>query len=178
MKQDPMPNHIQFREDDGSEPDLELQPKDEEIIAPKELPEHFHTTDKIEFRDLSKKKLYIHHTIVGTAAATATNYGVFWIAPFECTVVEIREVHQTAGNDAGAVSLQIEKLTGTQALDAGVACLATAFDLKGTANTVNTGTLTATLADLRLVRGNRLAMDDAGTLTAVANVTVIIEITF
>ena len=141
-------------------------------------PEHFHTTDRVDFRDIFKKKLYIHHTIYGADAATAGNYGVFWIVPFECTITEIREAHQTAGTDVGAVSLQIEKLTGTQALDAGVACLATAFDLKGTANTVNTGTLTATPADVRLVRGNRLAMDDAGTPTSVANVTVIIEITF
>jgi len=141
------------------------------------LQEHFHTTDKIDFRDISNRKVYIHHTIYGIDAATAGNYGVFWIAPFECTVTEIREVHQTAGTDAGAVSLQIEKLTGTQALDAGVALLSTAFDLKGTANTINTGTITATLADPRMVRGNRLAMDDAGALTSVANVTVVIEIT-
>lgn len=147
-------------------------------VQPQILPEHFHTTDKIDFRDIFKKKLYIHHTIYGTDAATAGNYGVFWIVPFECTITEIREVHQTAGTDAGAVSLQIEKLTGTQALDAGVACLSTAFNLKGTINTVNTGTLTATPADVRLSRGDRLAMDDSGTLTAVANVTVVIEITF
>ena len=142
------------------------------------LPVHFHETDKIDFRDIRHRKLYIHHTIYGADAATAGNYGVFWIAPFECTITEIREVHQTAGTDAGAVSLQIEKLTGTQALDAGVALLVTAFDLKGTANTVNTGTLTATEANRLLARGNRLAMDDAGTLTSCANVSVVIEITF
>ena len=162
-------------------------PRDNEQIIPVNQPplevekfpplEHFHTTDKIDFRDLRGKKFYIHHTIYGTDAATAGNYGVFWIVPFDCTITEIREVHQTAGTDAGAVSLQIEKLTGTQALDAGVATLSTAFDLKGTINSVNTGALTTTLADLRLVRGDRLAMDDAGTLTSVANVTVIIEVT-
>lgn len=155
-----------------------ITPKFREIPETLPIPEHFHTGDRIDFRDILKKKLYFHHTIYGTDAATATNYGVFWIAPFECTITEIREVHQTAGTDASAVSLQIEKLTGTQALDAGVPCLATAFNLKGTINTVNTGALATTLADLRLVRGDRLAMDDAGTLTAVANVTVIIEITF
>ena len=141
------------------------------------LPEHFHETDQIDWRFLRGRKIYIHHTIYGADAATAGNYGVFWIVPFECTITEIREVHQTAGTDAGAVSLQIEKLTGTQALDAGVATLATAFNLKGTIDTISTGTLTATVADKRLVRGDRLAMDDSGTLASVANVTVIIEIT-
>ena len=169
-----MPNHIQFEDENEPESDLELQPEDE-IIIPKELPEHFHTTDKIDFRDLSKRKLYIHHTIIGADAATAGNYGVFWIAPFECTVTEVREVHQTASTSG---TLQIEKLTRTQALDAGVNVLSATISLSATADTVVTGTLTATEADRLLARGNRLAMKDAGTLTSGANVTVVIEITF
>lgn len=151
---------------------LEQDNKPEQV-----LPEHFHETDRIDWRFLRGRKVYIHHTIYGADAATAGNYGVFWIAPFECVVSEIREVHQTAGTDTGAVTLQIEKLTGTQALDGGVELLAEAFDLKGTANTVNTGTLTTTLADRNLNRGDRLAMKDSGVLTSVNNVTVIIEVT-
>jgi len=160
---------------------IEVKPKgffeqvEPAMLVSEELPAHFHDTDKIDFRDLRNKKFYIHHTIVGTAAATAANYGIFWIAPFACTVTEIREVHQTAGSSADA-ALQIEKLTGTQALDSGVT-LNTAIELDGTANTVVTPALTTTLADLRIERGNRLAMKDAGTLTAVANVTVVVEIT-
>ena len=150
-------------------------PQDNQNLYNEPLPEHFHTSDKIDFRDISKKKFYIHHTIYGVDAATAGNYGVFWIAPFECVVSEIREVHQTAGSSADA-ALQIEKLTGTQALDAGVT-LNTAIELDGTANTIVTATFTATLADLNLSRGNRLSLKDVGTLTAVAGVSVIIEIT-
>jgi len=161
---------------------IELKPtgfvepeRKEEVI----LPEHFHETDKIDFRFIRERKLYIHHTIYGLDAATNTNYGVFWIAPFNCTVTGVTEVHQTLGTDGSAVTLQIEKLTGTEALDAGVATLtSTGFDLKATINTIQTGTLTATLADRRLVKDDRLAMDDNGTLTAVANVTIIVEITF
>jgi len=143
------------------------------------LPEHFHTTDKIDFRDIRGKKFYIHHTIYGNDSRTQANYGVFWIAPFVGTVTEIREVHQTAESTAITAELQIEKLTGTQALDAGVALLSTAFNLKGVANTVNTGTLTTTLANLNFERGNRLAMDDnfSAALTESVNVTVIIEVT-
>jgi len=147
----------------------------DQIPQPQILSEHFHTTDKIDFRDLRNKKFYIHHTLVGTTAATAANYAVFWIAPFECIVSEIREVHQTKGTSADA-ALQIEKLTGTQALDAGVT-LNTAIELDGVINTVVTATLTTTLTDLNLSRGNRLALKDAGTLTSIANVTVVIEIT-
>ena len=55
-----------------------LDEKKEEFFV---VPEHFHTTDKIDFRDIFKKKLYVHHTIYGIGAATAGNYGVFWIAP-------------------------------------------------------------------------------------------------
>ena len=130
---------------------------------------------QINYFDLfGGQPIYIHHTIYGTGAATATNYGVFWIAPFDCTVTEIREVHQTAGSSADA-ALQIEKLTGTQALDSGVT-LNTAIELDGTANTVVTATRTSTAVDLQLSRGDRLALKDAGTLTAVANVTVVIEV--
>lgn len=142
---------------------------------PEQLNEHFHTTDRIDFRDIFKKKLYIHHTIVGADAATAGNYGVFWIVPFECTVTEVREVHQTASTSG---TLNIEKLTGTQALDNGVSVLASTISLSATANTVVTGTLSATPANVQLSRGNRLAMLDAGTLTSGANVSVVIEITF
>lgn len=159
---------------------IEIKPKGIEpaTTAITEVPEHFHETDRIEARFLKNRKLYIHHTIYGADAATAANYGVFWIVPFECNVTEVREVHQTLGTDAGAVNLNIEKLTGTQALDNGVDVLASTIDLKGTINTVVTGTLTTTVADKRLTRGDRLAMNDTGTLTAVANVTVVIEITF
>lgn len=175
----PHNNDLKFEEEIDDEEELEIKPdgflEQEEATQPIIIPEHFHTADKIDFRDILKKKIYIHHTIVGTTAATAANYAVFWIAPFECVVSEIREVHQTAGSSADA-ALQIEKLTGTQALDGGVT-LNTAIELDGTADTVVTPVLTTTVGDLNLSRGNRLAMKDAGTLTAVANVTVVIEIT-
>jgi len=176
-----MSNHdLKFEEEKETEEELVIRPvgflEQEEIQQPLIIPEHFHEADKIDFRDIRKRKLYIHHTIYGADAASTGNYGVFWIAPFECTVTEIREVHETAGTVATA-ALQIEKLTGTQ-LNAGGVTLNTAIELDGTARTVVTATLTTTQADLVLQRGNRLTMLDAGTLTDVNNVTVIVEITF
>lgn len=143
------------------------------------LADHQHNgfdATRVEFGDIDFKKVWVHHTVIGTDAATSTNYGVFYIVPFACTLTSFKEVHQTAGSDAGAVTLTLEKLTGTQALDAGVAMLASALSLKSTVNSVQTGTLTNTLANRNLVAGDRLALDDAGTLTAVANVTVMVEL--
>lgn len=143
------------------------------------LPDHFHNrydASPINFQDIYQKKVWVHHTIQGTAAATAANYGVFYIVPTACYVNKVQEVHQTAGSDAGAVTVTLEKLTGTTALDSGTEVLATALSLKATANTVQTGTLTSTLGARTLAAGNRLALKDAGVLTAVANVTVLIEL--
>lgn len=116
-------------------------------------------------------------TLDGATAATAANYGVFFIAPFACEVVSVRENHTTAGNDAGAVTLDIEKLTGTQASGAGVAVLgATKINLKGTAETVQAPALTATGANKQLAIGDKLNLLDAGTLTTLAGVSVTVEL--
>lgn len=144
-------------------------------------PTHYHNgfdSNQISFVDIYQKKMYVHHTIQGTAAATASNYGVFLIVPIACLVTRIQEVHQTLGTDGGAVTLNIEKLTGTTALDSGSTLLPTAFDLKAAINTVRTGTLTTTSTTRTLAAGDRLAMKDTGVLTAVANVTVLVELQF
>ena len=142
-------------------------------------PDHYHNgfdSNIVTWASIGQKKLHVHHTIVGTAAATAANYGVFFIVPAACLVTKVQEVHQTAGTDAGAVTLNIEKLTGTTALDSGANLLSTALSLKATINSVQTGTLTNTSSTRTLAAGDRLAMLDTGTLTAVANVTVLIEL--
>lgn len=113
----------------------------------------------------------------GASAATAANYGVFFIAPFACEVISVRENHTTAGTDAGAVTLDVEKLTGTQASGAGVAVLgATKINLKGVAETVQAPALTATTANKQLAVGDKLNLLDAGVLTAVAGTTVTVEL--
>lgn len=143
------------------------------------LPDHFHNrydASPINFIDIYQKKVWVQHTVYGTDAATATNYGVFYIVPAACYITKFQEVHQTAGSDGGAVTVTLEKLTGTTALDSGTDVLASVLSLKATANTVQTGTLTSTLGARTLAAGNRLALKDAGVLTAVANVTVLIEL--
>jgi len=98
---------------------------------------------------------------------------LFYIAPEPLEVLEIHEVHGTAGTDGSAVSATIRKCTGTQALTAGADLIgATKIDLKGTANTVQSPTLTSTAADLQMATGDRLAFDVTGTTTAVANMVI------
>lgn len=150
------------------------------IEAKPGMPDHRHNgfdVSRVLWGDVAGKKLYIHHTIQGTAAATATNYGTFWIAPFACYVSAFSETHQTAGTDGGSVTLQLEKLPSGVAPDSGSALLTTAINLKGTINTVLIGALLSPQTSLKLATGDRLCMKDAGVLTAVANVTVIVEIT-
>jgi hypothetical protein len=143
------------------------------------MPDHRHNgfdASRVQWADITSRSFYVHHTIQGSAAATATNYGTFWIAPFACRAFSFQEVHQTLGTDGGTVSLTLEKLTGTQAPDSGVAMLSAALSLKTTINTVQTGTMTTTLANVNLAKGDRLCMKDAGVLTVVANVSVIVGI--
>lgn len=104
----------------------------------------------------------------------------FFVANRAYQVTAIREVHSVAGNDAGAVNLQVTKDTGTNAPGAGTDLLTdntgAGFNLKGTANTVQTGTLTGTAASLQLAAGDRLSVDFAGTLTTLAGVVVTVSL--
>lgn len=121
---------------------------------------------------------FIPATLPGTMPATAANYGIFFIATRSCFVKSVSEVHTTAGTNGGAVTLQIERLQGTEAPDAGDALLTTAFDLKGTANTVQEGILVANKTLTALAPGDRLCLKDAGTLTDVAGLNVTVQIQY
>lgn len=106
----------------------------------------------------------------------------FFIATRACEVVAVSEVHATAGTDVGAVNLQVTKDTGTNAPGAGTDLLTNntnaGFNLKGTANTVQAGTLTATAATKKLAAGDRLSVDFAGTLTTLAGVVVTVTVKY
>lgn len=142
---------------------------------------HQHTgidSQKINQADILSKMLYIPINLFGTTAATSTNYGVFFIAPFACSLVGVYESHQTKGTDGSAVTLNIEKLTGTTALDSGTTLLSAGIDLKGNINTVVSGSLITSTTTLNLLKGDRLALKDSGILTSVAGVSIIIILTY
>lgn len=100
----------------------------------------------------------------------------FHIANYEQKVARILYVHSVLGTDAGAVNLQVVKDTGTDAPGAGTDLLtdntAAGFNCKAAINTVQVGTLATTAGLTTLAPGNRLSVDFAGTLTALAGVVV------
>jgi hypothetical protein len=147
---------------------------------PKTMIEHKHNgfdAPKIEYRDINKKKLFFTETVYGTAAATAANFQTFLIVPADGVLTGFREVHSIAGTDGGAVTLDLEKLTGTTAPGSGVSMLGATLSLKTTKDTVQIGTFTTTLANRSVVAGDRLALKTSGTLTGLIDVTVLVEIT-
>ena len=100
----------------------------------------------------------------------------FFIASRDLEVVAVKEVHSVVGSDAGAVSITVTKDTGTNDPGAGNAVLSAVLSLKATANTTQSGALSATAATLKLAAGNRLAAKFAGVLTAAAGVTVTVTV--
>jgi len=103
----------------------------------------------------------------------------FFTAPVKCQVVSIREVHATAGSDAGTVTGTIRRCQGTEAATAGDDLIgSTKINFKGTALTeqkfdaADSGELTSTVVDLILEAGDRLSLDVTGTTTALAGVII------
>lgn len=145
------------------------------------IPRHTHdgiSSDKLTLDSIAQRTVPLYWTIPGAQAATATNYGVVWIADKTCVVTGFQEIHQTAGTDGSAVTLQLEKLTGTEAPGSGSELLSTALSLKATANTLQEADLVETITTRQLLAGDRLCLKDAGTLTSVANLTVLIFIRY
>jgi len=111
-----------------------------------------------------------HSGLIGTAVISDH----FFINNTGRTLVvkAIDIVTDIIASDGSAVTLQVDKLTGTEAPGGGDNLLASTHDLKTTARTVTSPTLTSTGADLEVADGNRLGIEVAGTLTAVAGLVV------
>lgn len=107
----------------------------------------------------------------GTPSATDV---AFFVAPRAYRVKAISQVHSVAAG--GASKLQVTKDTSTDAPGAGTDILTnntnTGFDLNATANTVQAGTLSATVATLELAAGDRLSVDYANSIQSTAGVVV------
>lgn len=104
----------------------------------------------------------------------------FFVADGSYLVTGVSCIHSTAGSDASAVNLQITKDTSTNAPGAGTDLLTdnsnAGFNCKATANTVQTGTLVSSEATRTLAAGDRLSLDFAGTVTALAGVVVTVSL--
>jgi len=131
-----------------------------------------------DFQEIDGKDgVVIVATLNDTAAQTAANYGtIFTALKRGYEVLVVGEIHGTlpeGAKDAGAVTLQLEKLTGTTAKGSGTNILVTAFNLKSTINTLvrKEG---SDLTNKTLAVGDRLAWKTSGTLTALKDVHITI----
>src|SRR6185437_15400937 len=79
-----------------------------------------------------------HATYFFTGTAAATNQA-FFVAPNNCQIVDISEVHSAAAG--GTSTLTVQKDTGTTAPGSGTDVMSNSFNLNGTANTTQTATL-------------------------------------
>lgn len=100
-------------------------------------------------------------TINVALTATDATRTVF-VATRACRLKAVKEVHSTASTSG---TLQLEKCTGTTAPGSGSSLLTGTMTLAGTANTVVSGTLVATVATITLAAGDRISIVIAGTMT-------------
>ncbi len=102
---------------------------------------------------------------------------VFHVFNYPARVKAIYEIHATAGNDAAAVTLNVTKDTSTDAPGAGITVQSGTFNLKGTANTLQTATLASNPNTLECAAGDRLSVVLTGTATTAAavNITVWVQ---
>lgn len=100
---------------------------------------------------------------VALTATDATR--TVFVAPYPCKVIAVKEVHSTASSSG---TLTLEKCTGTVAPGSGTVLLTATMSLSDTANTVVSGIVVGTQADITLAAGDRLGVKIAGTLTSLA----------
>jgi hypothetical protein len=104
----------------------------------------------------------------------------FFIANAAYQVTAVNAVWGTAESTATNLRIQVEKLTGTTAAGSGTALLTNnsnaGISIKGTANTVGAGTLTATGASLQMAPGDRLGIKYETAPTEGASVVVTVTL--
>lgn len=108
--------------------------------------------------------------------AVAGDYDGSIPIPFAWKAVSVTERHQTAGSDAGAVTVMVTKVPSGTAKGSGTDMLSAGINLKATADTNQSGTLHGTAANYTGAAGDAVALVTTGTLTAVDGVTVTVEL--
>ena len=106
----------------------------------------------------------------------SADFAAFFVADRQYRVLGARERHSVAGSDGGAVTLTVVKMTSGTAKASGVNILTTTFSLKSTADTPVWLGPSTTVADTRIVPGDALGMLSTGTLTAVIDTSVTVEL--
>lgn len=116
-----------------------------------------------------------HISVTSEYLAASVDKRIFTCPAGGCIVQAVRCVPTVIGSDGSAVTAVVEKLDDAEALGVGENVTTGTFDLKGTADTVQTGT-NASLAIRTMTVGETLAIDFGGILTAATGV-ITVEIT-
>lgn len=105
----------------------------------------------------------VHFSIAG-GAATADFDGQGWIADGSYELMEVVERHAVASSVATA-EIHVVKVPSGTAKGSGTEMLEAPLETNGTADTNQTGTLSATLANRRVTKGQMIALflDEAAT---------------
>lgn len=98
---------------------------------------------------------------------------VAFVADRPYRVKGIRARVEVAGTDAGAVTAAVKKAASATAIASGTALHSGTINLKGTAATNQTLTLSTTSTDLDIAAGNAIGIDFTGTLTAATGVVTV-----
>jgi hypothetical protein len=102
--------------------------------------------------------------VSGTWLATSVD-GEFFVAPRPYMVTFASARVTAAGTDAAAATAAIKKAPSGTAIASGTALHTSTINLKGTANTNQSLTLSATPADRKIAQGDAIGFDFTGTLT-------------
>jgi hypothetical protein len=94
----------------------------------------------------------------------------FYVANRRVVVKGIRPRVTVAGTDASAVTAVVRKVPSGTAITSGTALHSGSINLKGTADTNQSITLSTTSSDLLMDAGDALAIDFTGTLTSATGV--------
>jgi len=89
--------------------------------------------------------------------------------------IQVSGVSVTFGTASSSGTADLVKMTGTTAVASGTSTLTGTMSLAGTANTPVNGTLSSTVANLQLAKGDRLGVKLGGTLTSLVNCNVTIR---
>lgn len=144
------------------------------IGSPVEQNRVFNDITVVKNRGFFGVTLPITVRLEGALAQTAANFTTpFFIANRSYLVLEVIERHETAGSDAGAVTLMLKRVPSGTAPASGTDMLTAGLSLKTTANINQSGTIGLVKT---LTAGDALSLVTTGTLTALVGVTVSITL--
>lgn len=115
---------------------------------------------------------YANDVVITHRISDLVAVGTIFVTDGDYQVTSVEYTPDVAGTDGSAVTLTVVKAAATATPVSSTTPLHTAdsIDLKATIHTVQSETLTATVADLILASGEKIGFDQNGTLTAVDGV--------